>query len=53
MEEQSKMTYFIISLILNLFWSFSGDSVIKNPSANAGDFRFHPLVRKFPWTRKW
>ena len=53
MEEQNKMTCFIISFILNLFWSFSVGSVVKNPSANAGDFRFHPLVRKIPWTRKW
>ena len=47
------MTYFIISLILKLFWSFPGSSVVKNPSANAGEFRFHPWVRKIPWTRKW
>ena len=30
---------------------FPGDSVVKNPPANAGD-RFDPSVRKTPWRRK-
>ena len=27
--------------------------MVKNPSANAGEFRFYSWVRKIPWTRKW
>ena len=35
---------------------FPGGSVIKNPSANAGDIGdsgFNPSVGKIPWSRKW
>ena len=35
---------------------FPGGSVVKNPSANAGDTRdsdFNPWVEKIPWSRKW
>ena len=30
--------------------SFPGDSVVKNPPANAGDWH---SIRKIPWRRKW
>ena len=35
---------------------FPGDSVVKNPPANAGDTKkrkFDLWVRKTPWSRKW
>ena len=32
---------------------FPGGAVVKNLPANAGDTRFIPWVRKFPWRRKW
>ena len=39
-----------------LTFNVPGDSVVKNPPANAGairDTRFDPWVRKIPWRRKW
>ena len=33
-------------------YCFPGGSVVKNPSANAGD-GFGPWVRMIPWRRKW
>ena len=32
---------------------FPGCSVVKSPSANTGDNRLEPWVRKIPWRRKW
>ena len=33
--------------------SFPGDSVVKNPPANAGDTGDRHSIRKIPWRRKW
>ena len=43
--------------LLTYLLGFPGDSVIKNPSANAGDSgdksSINPWVGKIPWRRKW
>ena len=38
---------------LNELWIFPGGSVVKNPSANAGDMHSIPGLGKIPWRRKW
>ena len=39
----------------NLNTGFPSVSVVRNPPANGGDwrFRFNPWVGKIPWRRKW
>ena len=40
---------------VNAQWAFLGNSVVKNPPANAedaGDGGFTPWVGKIPWRRK-
>ena len=47
---------YIWGYIIYGYMGFSGGTVVKNPSANAGDARdngFHPWVRNIPWSKKW
>ena len=42
-----------LNLTLRGFLGFPGDSVVKNPPANAGDTGLIPGLGKIPWRRKW
>ena len=44
--------YLLMSINQDLS-GFSGDSVVKNLPANAGDVGWIPGSGRFPWRRKW